>query len=70
MKQAHVPGYLTAAQAAERLGLTTRRVVALIRQKKLIARKIGAMWLIEEISVGMLPSAEIRMKQPRKKWQS
>jgi excisionase family DNA binding protein len=39
---------LTTAQAADQLGVTVRRVQALINAGRLPAQKVGRDWLIEE----------------------
>lgn len=39
---------LTTAEAAEKLGVSVRRVRALIREKKLVAQKVGRDYAIEE----------------------
>jgi excisionase family DNA binding protein len=39
---------ITTAQAAERLGVSVRRVQALIKAARLPADKLGRDWLIEE----------------------
>lgn len=40
--------YLTTTQAAERLGITSRRVVALINAGRLPAARLGRDWMIRE----------------------
>lgn len=42
---------MTTKQAAERLGLSVRRVQALVQAGQLEARRIGRDWLIEDVSV-------------------
>ena len=39
---------LTTKQVAQKLGVTTRRVTALIKAGKLKAQKIGRDWIIKE----------------------
>lgn len=43
---------LTTTQAAERLGISTRRVRALISAGQLPAKRIGRDWLISERDLG------------------
>jgi len=43
--------WITARQAALILGLTSRRVRQIIQEGKLIARKVGNLWLIKRDSV-------------------
>lgn len=42
---------LSAAEAAARLGVTSRRVLALIELRRLPAEKIGRDWVIREADV-------------------
>lgn len=42
---------ITTAQAAERLGVSARRVLALIRSGDLVAERFGRAWMIDERSV-------------------
>ena len=51
LKVSSIPGYLTTAQAAERLEVTSGRIRQLICAGKLQATKIGDTWLISEESL-------------------
>ncbi len=56
---------LTTAQAAQRLGVSVRRVQALIKSGHLEATRFGKAWLIEE---GFLQRVAVRKPgRPRKK---
>jgi excisionase family DNA binding protein len=44
-------GYLSAAEVAEELGLTSRRVRQFIKEKRLTAVKVGNMWMVTRESV-------------------
>lgn len=50
---------LTTKEAAARLGITPRRVTALIRAKKLPAEKFGASYMINEKDL-----AKVRHRKP------
>ena len=45
---------LTTAQAAAKLKVTRRRVLALIKAKRLPAEKVGRDWLIEERNLSLV----------------
>lgn len=46
-----IEGYMTVAQAAERLNIAEVGVYAAIRRQRLEAQKFGKMWLITDESV-------------------
>jgi len=50
---------LTTTQAAEALGIGRSRVLALIRQGRLKAKKVGMQWL-----VGLKALEEVRVRKP------
>lgn len=49
-----VPPLLSAAEAAERLGVSRQRVVQMIGEKKIPATRIGTIWVIPEKAVTQL----------------
>lgn len=55
---------LTTAEAAERLGISRRRVLALIRAGRLDAQKTGRDWLLYEAALAAV--ADRRPGRPRK----
>jgi len=55
------------SEAANRLGISARRVAALIKQGLLRAEKIGKTWIINEVDVAKLAKTERRSGRPRKK---
>ncbi|MBQ9069693.1 MAG: helix-turn-helix domain-containing protein [Eggerthellaceae bacterium] len=42
---------ITTSEAAQRLGVSQRRIIALIQSGRLCARKAGGIWLVDEASV-------------------
>lgn len=56
--------WLTITQAAERLGVSGRRVQQLIYDESLVAQKVGKIWLIERASLAAY--APRRRGRPRK----
>ena len=54
-------GMITTKEAADRLGVGARRVVALIKSGDLVADRFGRSWMVDESSV------EARLKEPRLK---
>lgn len=44
-------GFMTATEAAERLGVTRARVHQLIQSGKLAAERVGSVWMVYEYSV-------------------
>ena len=56
---------ITTTQAAERLGVTTRRVVALCHAGKLRGEKIGRDWLVDESSVEAYAATERKAGRPK-----
>lgn len=47
-------GWITTAEVAEILGITIRRVQALINSKRLPAEKVGQIWLIRASDVALV----------------
>jgi excisionase family DNA binding protein len=60
-------GLISTEMAAARLGITRRRVRAMIGAEILPAEKIGRDWLIEETDVEKLRRQERKPGRPRKK---
>ena len=54
-------------EAARRLGVSARRVAAMIDQGLLKASKVGKTWIIDEIEVSRLAKTHRRPGRPRKK---
>lgn len=54
-----VPTHLTTKQVAERLGITSNRVLALIRAGRLPAERIGVQYLIKPESLRL-----VRVRKP------
>lgn len=48
------PGYITTKQAAEELGISTQRVLVLIKSKRLPAERIGTVWIIKETDLELV----------------
>jgi excisionase family DNA binding protein len=55
------------SEAAVRLGVSSRRVAAMIKQGILRAEKIGNTWIIDEAEVGRLGSVQRPPGRPTKK---
>ena len=56
---------LSTAQAAEILGVSQRRVIALVKQGDLPAEKIGGIWLLDESAVRQRAAAPVPSGRPR-----
>jgi excisionase family DNA binding protein len=54
------------SEAARRLGVSPRRVAAMIEQGVLRAQKIGKTWVIDETEVAKVAKAERKPGRPRK----
>jgi excisionase family DNA binding protein len=50
---------LTTAEVAQRLGISVRRVQALIKAERLPARRFGRDWLIEEVHVDTISQRKV-----------
>jgi excisionase family DNA binding protein len=55
------------SEAARRLGISARRVAAMIEQGVLPAQKIGKTWVIDETDIAKLAKKERRPGRPFKK---
>jgi len=59
-------GHISSAEAARRLGISPRRVLALISAGHLAAERIGGVWIIDETAL-----AAVSDRRPgRPKWPS
>ena len=55
------------SEAARKLGLSARRVAAMIQQGVLRAQKVGKTWIIDEKDIAKLAVAERKSGRPPKK---
>jgi excisionase family DNA binding protein len=55
------------SEAARRLGISGRRVAAMILQGLLRAQKVGKTWIIDETDVAKLGKSERKAGRPPKK---
>jgi excisionase family DNA binding protein len=58
---------LTTAEAAAKLGISRSRVLAMIRDRRLKAEKVGRDWIIQEADLSASPVANRKPGRPRKK---
>ncbi len=60
------PRHMTTGQAARRLGVTRRRVLALIAARRLAARRFGSAWMIEPAALDAPVIRDRKPGRPRK----
>lgn len=49
-----INGFLTTSEAAKHLGISQRRVIALIESGRLPAQKVGGIWLIRKEDLSLV----------------
>jgi excisionase family DNA binding protein len=60
-------GLIGTTEAARRLGVSARRVAAMIEQGILKAEKVGSTWIIDETELKRFAQQERKPGRPRKK---